>query len=511
MRQEPNKQAKPTPLEELYEKNTPSLSLEKAIIKAGNAHTYQKRLILLFGVQWMLCSMVFCVNNYLFQHPIDLCSNKNTEPFVCTDEQACSGEYEYGFSEQSPASLTTEFSLICGQASYQDLGESAIFLGAIIGSLYYADIQTRKGRLFALYQTMSLAGFALMASVLSFNIIFNIVALFLVNFGTFAFMNTSLPFFMEISSENLRLFGPNIFFMFWALGQIMMSIVLSITTSWRLISFGVLGVPFFITAFFFQFVKDSPRYLVHLKRFGDAKVSIQNMAKINERPLPDYKLAEEHLDIMSTYSPGHEQSLLDEDKTKSKPRTIFTLFKYPSLKKPCWCLCAIYVLLSIPHQGNLIALTHFSNDGPQSLMTCGIIELFSYIISAYCCLNFRRKMILKTTFVCIGSVYILFLTTGQIASEIDIHHSDGFSILLLLIGRISTSVGFATLNIYITEVIPTSVRHFAYALYTAVTSFAYIFLDNFIISMRSAGFHPQFCLGVIIICLCTLLLIYLKL
>jgi hypothetical protein len=293
--------------------------------------------------------------------------------------------------------------------------------------------------------------------------------------------------------------------MFWALGQIILSLVMSLTTSWRLISFGLLGIPFFVSAFFFKFVKDSPRYLVHLKQFGMAKISIQNMAKINERPMGDWVLSEESIHLMGQGpSPNQEDNgtLLETDKSETtKSRTVMTLFKYPSLKMANWSLLAIFVVLSVPHQGNLLAFTHFSDNGPQSWLTCGIIELFSYIVSAYCVLNFRRKMIMKTSFVIVGAVYILFFFAGARANDVDIHHSAGIAILLLIIGRIATCIGYGTLLIYITEVVPTSIRHLAYGLFTAVGAFAMIFLDNFVQSMRSNGFSPQFWVGCIVIAL----------
>ena len=45
-------------------------------------------------------------------------------------------------------------------------------------------------------------------------------------------------------SENLRLLDPNVLFMSWGLGQIMLSILMILTSSWNLISFGLLGFLF---------------------------------------------------------------------------------------------------------------------------------------------------------------------------------------------------------------------------------------------------------------------------
>ena len=110
-------------------------------------------------------------------------------------------------------------------------------------------------------------------------------------------------------------------------------------------------------------------------------------------------------------------------------------------------------------------------------------------------------MILKTSFVLVGTIYILFFVSGIRANEVDIHDSRGLAVLLLILGRVGTCIGYATTLIYITEVVPTSIRHFAYGLFQAITAFAMIFLDNFVISMRSGGHSPQFIVGALVICL----------
>jgi len=137
-------------------------------------------------------------------------------------------------------------------------------------------------------QPSSLAGLALMVSSLSFNIWLSLGFLFLANFGLFAYLNNSVIYFCEISSENLRLLGPNFFLIMWSFGRIVFSIVGSFQLSWKSTSFWVMGLPFFITCLFYRFMKGSPRFDVVNNRFEDAKASIRNMAKINNRPLPEF-------------------------------------------------------------------------------------------------------------------------------------------------------------------------------------------------------------------------------
>jgi len=55
---------------------------------------------------------------------------------------------------------------------------------------------------------------------------------------------------------------------------------------------------------------------------------------------------------------------------------------------------------------------------------------------------------------------------------------------LLFIGRIAICAAFGNLFVYITEVVPTSVRHFAFGLYAAAAYFAIIFVSAFVGALR---------------------------
>ena len=176
-----------------------------------------------------------------------------------------------------------------------------------------------------------------------------------------------------------------------------------------------------------------------------------------------------------------------------------TLFKYDSLRTAAWCLLAIRVVMTIANHGNILALNTFHGQTNASILTSGVLELFGYIVSAYCTLNFRRKNVLKTTYVIIGVVYLSMYLLGLRVSEIDIDTTHGIVIFILIVGRLAVCVGYATILLYIVEVMPTTLRHHAHGLYSAVTYFVLIFLEGAVVSLRAGGFHPQFWLGLIFI------------
>lgn len=479
------------------------MTVEKLLQKAGNGHTYQLRVLLLFSIQWFIGAMIFSGYNFLFMQPKILCTGKDGVEHECLEKEACSSQTtSYRFDPSSVHSLVYDFDLICSRGSIVDIGEPARFLGALLGAYYYSEIQQKKGRLFAITQSVTLTGVALMASVLSFNAYLNIIAWCCAAFGLFGFLNASVIYFCEISSENLRLLGPNVFCIFWALGDIFLSLVSRWNNSWQFLCLVVMGIPMFVTAFFFRFMKDSPRHLVDMEKFGEANTSLNNIAKINNRPLPEFRFENEvKLGLFGNSSSTAFFKSDNQERQKNREgRSIMTLFKYTSLKTPCWILLVFKIFITISNLGNILAIDTFYPDYNQNLLTGGVIEVFGYVLSAYCVLNFRRKPMFKAAFTTIGAVYILFYFCGVKAGEINFNQNSQFVIFLVVIGKLAVCIAYGNILVYICEVIPTSVRHFAFGLFTAASYFVLMFWANLVIGLRSKGFSPQFLVGVVFLC-----------
>jgi len=480
------------------------LPVEKLLDRAGNGHTYQTRALILFAIQWLFSSIIFYGRKIYFLQPTLHCKTADQpEGFLCTEEEICKNNYEYSFDPNSPQSLITQFDLICHTRYFSDLFYASFFMGTAVGAYYFAQLQQTKGRLVTLTQSTSLVGIVMMASVLSFNIYINIAAIFLAGFSVFGFMNASMVYYVEISSENLRILGPNLLLVGWSLGQILLSTVLKYITSWRVLSFAVMGAPMMISALFYRFMKDSPRFLVLQERFDEAKASIHNIAKINQRPLPDFSFENEMRLGRFNDNFFHRTPGSSEDQKKNK--TMMTLCKYPSIRESTWVLLVFWIFTNMGNHGTELALKNFNDNLDENLLTSGVVELFGYILAAYCCLNFRRKSILRFAFITTGIVYILLALQGVRPGDIDIDSSGGFAVLLLVIGRGAVCIGIGTLYVYITEIYPTSVRHFGFGFFMATSYLSLIFVMNLIDPMRAIGLRPSLIVGIVDIGLILLL------
>jgi MFS transporter, OCT family, solute carrier family 22 (organic cation transporter), member 4/5 len=473
--------------------------IQDLIQKAGNGAKYPLRILLLFAVQWMICSMIFNGRPFLFDPPQTICTDKanTTFAFACTIEQACSGNYTYTYNESSIHSLVYSFDLLCDYDYWSELSSSAMFLGGFLGSYYYAEMQEKNGRLVSITQSLWVTCISILVSVVSPNIYLNILALMAVSFGMFAYLNNSIIYFIEISSDNLRILGPNFFLLCWAGGEMVLSILHVFIQSWRLITLIIMGIPLILSVILGNFMTDSPRFLVSQEKFDQAREALSYIAKYNERELPEYRFQNEDKGFG-----GLSSTFLSKKSVEKTPtRNFMTLFKYDSLKATSWALLFVRVALSIANQGSLLSINSFHGHTNATVFTSGLVQLFGYLVAAFTNLTFRRKPALKATYIIIGVIYLCFYLLGIRVHEIDIDEAHGFIIFLLIVGRIAVCVGYSTMLIYITEVMPTTLRHHAHGLFACAAYFSMIFIDNLVNTMRRNEMYPQFWLGLIFIAL----------
>lgn len=473
--------------------------IQDLIQKAGNGAKYPLRVLLLFAIQWMICSMIFNGRPFLFDPPQPICYDKNNATVSCTIQQACNGTYNYTLSDSSIHSLVYSFDLLCDYEYWSDLSGSAMFLGGFLGSFYYSEMQEKNGRHVAINQSLWVTSIAMIISVVSINVYLNILALLIASFGMFAYLNNSIIYFIEISSDNLRIMGPNLFLIFWALGEIVLAILHVWIQSWRLITLLIMGIPLVITLLLSKFLTDSPRYLVSQEKFAEARECLAYIAKYNDRQLPEYRFENEdkgHYGLNTAFF-GKD----DSNKQQGPLRNFMTLFKYDSLKATAWALLIVRTFMSIANQGSILSINSFHGHTNSSVLTSGVVQLFGYLIAAFTTLTFRRKPALKTTYIIIGVIYLAFYLLGIRLHEVDIDEVHGFIIFLVIFGRLAVCVGYSTMLIYITEVMPTTIRHHAHGLFACVAYFMMIFIDSLVVTMRKNEMYPQFWMGLIFIAL----------
>ena len=219
-----------------------------------------------------------------------------------------------------------------------------------------------------------------------------------------------------------------------------------------------------------------------------------------KRPLGDFSFENE----MRLGLFGEEYMFMHDERpsmtrSKRKIKTITTLFKYSSLKNTTWILLVFWILLTVANHGDALSLDHFSNDPARNLINCGAIELVGFTISCYLAFKYPRKAVLGISLLLTGLMYILLFAQDVMPGNIDIEETKGKIILVLVIGRISISVAYGTLYTMVAELFPTSVRHFSFGFYNAM-SYICVFLLLIIADsaddMKSVSPYPCLVMGV---------------
>lgn len=161
--------------------------------------------------------------------------------------------------------------MYCDRKKYLDICFNAFLYGGFFGSLYYGEIQERKGRKYVVHESILLMLIGFVVSLVSGNITLFSIGVFLVNFGFRGFYNAAVLTLTEVSSETSRMTFPIFLHLGWALGQIIIALLGLGITSWRVI-FIITAIPIAVLFVYgIKIVKESPRSLVVKRQFHDAK------------------------------------------------------------------------------------------------------------------------------------------------------------------------------------------------------------------------------------------------
>jgi OCT family organic cation transporter-like MFS transporter 4/5 len=155
-----------------------------------------------------------------------------------------------------------------------------------------------------------------------------------------------------------------------------------------------------------------------------------------------------------------------------------------------------------------------SKLGPlKTNLFIGLAETLGYLGSAYASLNNPRKETLKYVISLSAgfSFFVViypFLFVANASTDPDAYEHFNYSLMMmvLIMARICLSFGFSFLNVkknpfifnqvYVLEVFPTSIRHYALSFLVFLTEFVFIFFDSYTAFCHALGIHSSLGIGV---------------
>ncbi|KAL4508170.1 hypothetical protein ABPG72_021543 [Tetrahymena utriculariae] len=478
-----------------------TVSVEAALFLCGNAHKYQFKVIMLMSLTCLVAAFLNMGFPYLFDTPEVACYNSsqtNEQAIYCTVENACSQNTNYYYPDQnSSKSLTEQFDLICSEDSYEGISGALLLLGGCIGSLYYADSTEKAGRQRVIKECMWIMAISSLIATFSINIYMFSLCLLFFGIGFRAFFNACIIYLTETTSNTIRQLAPNILSIGWALGQIIIAFLAMINTSWYYFTFIYTAIPLLVLITFSRTIVESPRYLIMKKKFQEAKAAVISISKINFRPLPENLMLQEEVkqqafkDNFDKIFGGNkimQQEQQNQGLIKTKVHSFKCLFEYNSLRIRTIILTYLWCLLSFAYFVSAFSIEHFAGNVHFNLIGMGIGELVAYLYSGYISLRYPRKDIIRGILFTAGVIHLaffIFLTLDTANSLVKI-----ITFVSIIALRLAISTGNCVFNVYIAEVYPTSIRHYAFGYFGFATKFIAIFAPPFVQLCESLGTNP---------------------
>ena len=126
----------------------------------------------------------------------------------------------------------------------------------------------------------------------------------------------------------------------------------------------------------------------------------------------------------------------------------------------------------------------------------GLVEIMAYLLSAYISLNFTRRGGLKALLLIAGTAFCLFsliyVKNGEEASKF----MRNANIMLACVGKFGVSAAMSLFFVYIPEIYPTSVRHFAMGFFAVASRLILIIIPPYLNFFKGESMSPLVPVGV---------------
>ncbi|CAD6197049.1 unnamed protein product [Caenorhabditis auriculariae] len=245
---------------------------------------------------------------------------------------------------------------------------------------------------------------------------------------------------MEFMGKSGRIFSGLMISLFFGAAMALLGVVAMFIRRWRQLTF-FCNAPFAVLFCYYFFLPESPRWLVSVGRWEEAKTQLSKIAKLNGRTDVD---VEELLTILKN---NQNESELEE---QQRSHNVTDLFRTPNLRKKTLIVTYIWVMIAIIYNGLTLNVSNLPVDDYWSFIINGAVELPGYFVVWPILQKAGRRWALASTMmICgIGCVSAMFIPEGYpwlVAST-------------SFIGKFGVGSGFAVIYIFAGELYPTVVR-----------------------------------------------------
>lgn len=334
--------------------------------------------------------------------------------------------------------IFNEWNLVCDRSYIVTLSEMIFLVGVGIGGVIGGLISDRYGR-----------KNTLMASCF-FQTLFGILSAFCDSYELFMLLkfvmglcSVSMVFSGFVLSVELvggkwvTIAGVCNFFPL-PISYILVSAIAMILPNWRHLQLAI-SIPSIFLLGLWWVLPESPRWLLSSGRIKETKIILQQIAKFNNRTLPDSLDAM----LMSTQSKNVENEMSPG---------LSHLFKSPFGKRTV-CLFIVWFTMTLSYYGLVLNMANFGSDLHKTSIISGIVEIPAVVLCIPLLLKAGRRFPVFISMglcgaACLGSVFVKELIERQWAMT-----------AMVMMGKFSISATNIMMPTYTAELYPTLIRN----------------------------------------------------
>jgi MFS family permease len=399
-----------------------SAKLEEIKEKVGNNNFYQYVVLFLCTGFWSTCNLMSISLPYLELNDTIRYWDINekafkTKPF---NYNLCDSNEKYEYLNVVKHSWVIEFGTECHKTETGLIG-SATFLGVLVGSLLFLFLADSIGR----KRTILIGGvgFTLMCGLfnLANSIIYIYIAVFFLQLFAFFGILGSFLFCMENVTRKRSALYSAVINSGFSLGGFAYIVTYKYINDWRT-TFNIAGAwNLFLTILFLILVVDTPNFYLAKGHTDSLVGTLKYIAKFNKK---DPTIVDNFISALNddanvtsddpaTTVNSEKAPLL---KNSLKNHSIWSLFKFPSVRKIFLIMCFLWMSTAGTYYGITIYLKNLPGDIYQNGIYIYIIELAAYFISSWAIerkiLGRKKSFLGFQALVLLGCILILALVFG---------------------------------------------------------------------------------------------------
>ncbi|XP_072021441.1 organic cation transporter protein-like [Amphiura filiformis] len=348
------------------------------------------------------------------------------------DTLECDEGWLYDTSQYSNT-VVIEYDLVCKTSGIVNLAQSIYFVGVLVGSIGFGMLGDWIGRYYAYFIATGLFLVAGIATAFAPNFTVFIVLRFFVGaaaLGTFISAFTLGTEFVGPSKRTITGIGMQLFF---TAGFLVLALLAFLIRDWFVLQL-VISVPIVLIFPLAFIIVESPRWLISRGRFDDAEKIIKDVARVNQRKVPE-PLFEEHEKQMVS-NEQHQSSVID-------------LFRTPNMRVRTINITFIWFVQSLVYYGLSLSTSDLGIDDYLAFFISGIVEVPAIVYCMFGIEWFGRK-----------PNFVALMLIGGIACLCTAAIPKGIWLTVVaMIGKFCIAGTFSIIYVYTVELCPTPVRN----------------------------------------------------